>query len=110
MPGGHPSRAAHAHFQRPLPYSSACRIPHLQGARRFGNYSFDRIQPIVDRLEQLGQAHGGRTPAQVGRRRAPGERCRREHGTGFLLGAVLHGPQMVAAWPCLTAACPPPAP
>lgn len=41
--------------------------PATQGARRFGNYSFDRIQPIVDRLEQLGQEHGGKTPAQVGR-------------------------------------------
>ena len=36
-----------------------------QGARRFGDYGFERIQPIVDRLSVLGQAHGGRTPAQV---------------------------------------------
>ncbi|KAL4458461.1 hypothetical protein ABPG75_013326 [Micractinium tetrahymenae] len=42
---------------------SASNAP--KGARRFGNYSFDRIQPIVDRLQQLGQEHGGKTPAQV---------------------------------------------
>ncbi|PSC68389.1 2,5-didehydrogluconate reductase [Micractinium conductrix] len=36
-----------------------------KGARRFGNYGFERIQPIVDRLTQLGEQHGGKTPAQV---------------------------------------------
>ncbi|KAL4422152.1 hypothetical protein ABPG77_006841 [Micractinium sp. CCAP 211/92] len=42
---------------------SAANTP--KGARRFGNYSFDRIQPIVDRLELLGREHGGKTPSQV---------------------------------------------
>lgn len=37
----------------------------MQGARRFGNYPFEKIQPIVDRLQTLGEAHGGKTPAQV---------------------------------------------
>ncbi|PRW59845.1 2,5-didehydrogluconate reductase [Chlorella sorokiniana] len=36
-----------------------------QGARRFGDCGFDQIQPIVERLAALGQAHGGKTPAQV---------------------------------------------
>lgn len=43
-------------------YSTACKP---QGARRFGNYPFEKIQPIVDRLQTLGEAHGGKTPAQV---------------------------------------------
>ena len=43
----------------------------MQGARRFGNYGFERIQPIVDRLTQLGEQHGGKTPAQASRGGGP---------------------------------------
>lgn len=38
---------------------------HAQGARRFGSYGFDRIQPIVDKLGEVGASHGGKTPSQV---------------------------------------------
>lgn len=81
-----PPRTSHP-FALPCLCRYACRAPAglgttasaakhpvslrcLQGARRFGNYSFDRIQPIVERLEQLGQAHGGKTPAQARKQRA----------------------------------------
>ena len=37
----------------------------LQGARRFGDLPFERIQPVVDLLARLGRQHGGKTPAQV---------------------------------------------
>lgn len=42
---------------------SASNTP--KGARRFGAYGFERIDPITDRLRVLGEAHGGKTPAQV---------------------------------------------
>ena len=43
-----------------------------KGSRRFGAYPWDRIQPIVDRLGEVGAAHGGKTPAQVRWRRRVG--------------------------------------
>ena len=36
-----------------------------RGARRFGNLAWSSIQPVADRLGQLGDAHGGKTRAQV---------------------------------------------
>ena len=49
----------------PAHSSAHPRSSRTQGARRFGSYGFDRIQPIVDKLAELGAAHGGKTPAQV---------------------------------------------
>lgn len=38
---------------------------YVQGARRFGAHSFDVIQPILDALSTIGEAHGGKSQAQV---------------------------------------------
>jgi aryl-alcohol dehydrogenase-like predicted oxidoreductase len=46
-------------------YTTQQQLDSIAGSRKFGAVTAGQLAPVVAKLQQIGQAHGGKTPAMV---------------------------------------------